>query len=282
MPALTVCQVIAHDPANGGLVVLLTASAQLPGFPIKVGYDGPADALRVRQKPLPGIGTWGIVAFPRGDIRNGIWLRSYYPSLVDAIHYSNDPGGRDPFIDYESHFSGFWSLMDGYGNTAAQWPDGSYVTFGSGTTLPTIYRHTVTGQTQNRSEFTFAERVLNAPSTFSFNFQQASGTSVSLNSSGSVVVSGAPLSSFTILMGQATLNISNGGLVTLALPGTETFNITQGSGSPTDQLALVSKLVSWLANHTHSGVQTGSSDTGTPVQSITAATIESDIFEVSG
>ena len=74
-PWCALAQVTAQDPDNGALTVIFR-SGQLPGLPVKYGYQGPADALRISQPPLPGRGTWGLVAFPNGDIRNGIWICS--------------------------------------------------------------------------------------------------------------------------------------------------------------------------------------------------------------
>lgn len=288
MPLISKAQVFAHDPNGQALYVMLTSSIQVP-IKIQYGHAGPADALRISQKPMPGIGTWGVVSFPAGDIRNGIWIRSYYPSQIDAIHTTggNATDPTDPFIDYDAHFSGHWRLLDGYGNLAEQWPDGSYFVLGSGNALPTTYRHIVSsGQQQLGVPFTFAQRVPNPPAPLQWLYQQATsgavgGTSFGLDRSGNVTVSGGPIATLTVKFGGATLTINASGQAELDLPGTETLNITQGGGSPTDFLALVSKLVTAFNSHVHTGVQSGGSNTGTPSSSWSSSTIDSTAIKIS-
>jgi hypothetical protein len=199
MPYLTDAQVVSHDPASGSMYVALTASMQVP-IKIKYGYDGPADALRINQQPMPGIGTWGLVAFAKGDIRNGCWLRSYLPSQVDAI--TGTGAATDPFIEYMSHFSGYWRLLDGEGNLSFQFPDGSWGIYAATSGLPATYRHIVEGQTQQTVELPFSGRVTSPPGPFQGFFQQAaSGTSFALDASGNVTISGAVNATLTLVFG---------------------------------------------------------------------------------
>lgn len=274
MPLLTKVQVYAHDPDSGSIYVIILSNAQSP-IRIQYGRHGPADALRIKQSPMPGIGSWGLAAFPAGDIRNGVWLCSYFPSQIDAIH---SPGlATDPFDEYDAHFSGYWRLLDGTGNLSFQFSDGSYGVFGSGSALPTVYRHIVSNQQRQKVPFTFAERVPNPPSRFQGFFQQANaGTSFSLDASGNITVSGAVSSSIKLILGGTTLTISSdaAGQVTLALPAAETFNITQGGSPATDFVALVSKLVAAFNAHTHPG-------TGTPTTPWSTSTVNSTIIEIS-
>jgi hypothetical protein len=241
-----------------------------------------ADAVRVKQKPLPQIGSWGVVIFPYGDIRNGIWLGAYLPSGLDAMTATQASGSAptDPFIDYESTFSGHWRLLDGLGNLAEQFADGSYIVAASGTTLPTAYRHTVdASNAQQRIPFTYAERVTAPPSPFNFFFKHATGTTIEVDTSGSVAVSG--VSALNIVIGGTTLSIGNTGTATIALAGGDKLNITQGGSSPSDFLTLVSKLIDKFNNHTHKLVQAGTANSGTPTTNLSASDISSTIIGIS-
>lgn len=276
MPLLSVGMVTAHAPNIHGVNVTMRTSGQALGWPVRVGLNNAADGLRISQRPLPGIGTWGIVAFPYGDERNGTWLCSILPSSIDAITTNNDK--LDPFLDYESHFSGYWSLLDGLGNMSMQWPDGSYFTVASGTALPTLYRHTVDGnQAQQKTPLTHAERVSNVPNPFVMQYVSAAGTSVVVDVSGSVTVSGATNATMDLTFNGAHINVDTSGNISLNTTGVINHELNGASAS--DALVLVSKLVTWLANHTHTDPQGGV--TGTPVQSITSGTIASTIAKTS-
>jgi hypothetical protein len=299
MPLLSVGIVTAHDPNGGGIVVNLRTSGQLLGFPIRMSYRNSADGLRIKQDPLPGLGSWALVAFPYGDHRNGIFLGSYLPSQVDAITTKGDK--FDPFLDYESTFSGHWSLLDGQGNQAIEYADGSYFTAASGLGLPTIYRHIVDqNQTQQRVAFTRADRIPNPPSPFYFQYQHASGTSFTVNPSGSVTVSGVAGASGLFEFGGTTVSIDasgntttngasgaafaanfNGASIKISSSGVITLNTDsivqiELNGAPAaDALALVSKLVSKFNAHTHPDPQGGT--TGTPTSPWSASDIQSSV-----
>lgn len=275
-------RVTAHNPPFGVQVVFQT-TGQNPSFPVQILRDS-AGALQTRQKPLPQLGSWGIVLFPRGDLRNGIWLGSYYASKLDALTLTGPSGAAptDPFIDYEAHYSGAWRLLDGLGNVAQQFADGSWMTFASGVGLPTTYRHTVSaGQEQQAIPFPFSERAPNAPGAFNFEFQHKSGTQVSVDSSGNVAVSGAAGATLTLRFRNISFTLGPSG-ATLDLPGSETFNITQGGASANDFLVLVSKLLTAFNGHQHSGVSTGLGVTGNPTVVLTANDLKSVVVDVSG
>ena len=250
-------RVTAHNPPFG-LQVVFKSTGQMLSFPVTMLRDY-ADGVRVRQKPLPQIGTWGVVIFPYGDLRNGIWLGAYYPSLVDALTTTQASGqaATDPFIDYEASFSGDWWVLDGLGNYAKQWADSSWFVAASGDTLPTLYRHTVdSGNQQQTIPYPYSDRVKTPPASgqpFIFKWKHASGTSIAVDVSGNV---------------------------TLDLSSTAKLNITQDGGSPTDFLTLVSKLVSVFNNHTHKNVQGGSGNSGTPTTSISASDLQSDLINI--
>lgn len=189
MPAIARGMVVAHLPSGDGMMCILVGQMNLPGFPVRIGHNGAADALRIDQDPMPGIGTWGIIAFPSGDERNGIWLCSVLPSKMSARNYNGT--AIDPFMKYQAHWSGFWSLMDGSGNTALQWPEGSWFSFSSGATLPTVYRTVVQNNQAKQIAYTMSDRVSGSPSPFQAAFHQAgSGLTATVDPSGSVVISG--------------------------------------------------------------------------------------------
>lgn len=278
MPLISVGIVTAHAPPLHAVNVTLRTSGQALGWPVRMLTHNSADGLRINQKPLPGIGTWGVIGFPHGDERNAVWMGSFHPSALDAITTQND--ALDPFIDYESHFSGFWKMLDGAGNFSMQFPDGSAMIVGAGTDLPELFRHTVDASgAQVQIPFTHAERVPNKPTPFNFQLTTAKGTVFGVDPDGNVTVTGATGAGCTLSFGGASLNISSTGVVTL---NTESvFNIELAGAGATDALALVSKLVTWLAAHTHGGVTPGSGASGQPVQPITAATIQSVVAKIS-
>lgn len=253
MPTISVGMVTAHAPAIHGVNVTMRTSGQALGWPVRIGLNNSADGLRISQRPLPGIGTWGLIAFPYGDERNAIWLCSIHPSSIDAITTNGDE--LDPFLDYEAHFSGYWSMLDGLGNYAAQWPDGSHLTIASGVGLPATFRHTVDAQqAQQRVAFTHAERVPSPPTPFTLQYVSAAGTSVQVDASGSVTVSGAAGATATLefnggiiqLDAGGNINLTATGSVNITAPVTETSgNLSAGNGitasftTPTGQTVMI-------------------------------------------
>lgn len=280
---VVMARVTAHNPP-WGLQVAFKSTGQGPTVPVTVLHDQ-ADALRVRQRPLPVPGSWGLVAFPYGDVRNGVWLGAVYPSLIDALTTTDASGaaanGTDPYIDYMSHFSGYWFMRDGMGNAAEQYPDGSYMLAASGTTLPTVYRHIVEDNKQKQVALAQSDRIPSPPNPFNYLFHHQTGTEVSVDVSGNVVVSGSSVSgaTLTLLFGGTSLSIDASGQVTLALPGSEMFNITQDGGSPSDALLLVSKFITAFNAHTHPDPQGGT--TSPPSTPLAPSDVESTIIGIS-
>jgi len=313
IPLLTVGQVVALDPEQRLLTIVLRTSFQSFGVPVKMGHSV-FDALRVSQRPMPGRGTWGLIAFPYGDDRNGIWLCAMPPSFIDAVTTttSGAPAPTDPFIDYESHFSGWWRLLDGTGNEAIEWSDGTSLVIGSGTSLPTVYRHTVdSGQNRQKIPFLPADRIPTPPSAYNITLATKSGITFSVSASGAVTVSGATANPFTIAINGTTFVIGPSGALTVTgAPGqTSTFafggstveqdafgnvDITLGSGGKIvvngggDALALVSKLMATLNalsiafdTHTHGGVTAGDAITAPPSTSWSPSAFSSADFNVN-
>lgn len=249
-------QVIAQNPVNDSLTVLLH-SAQLTGFEVSMLYHGAADGLRLNKKPLPSRGTWGLVVFPNGDSRNGMWLGAYHPNLQTSV----PADASDPFMDYESHQSGHYQLLDQFGNYLRSYADGSTETVNaSGGAVPTTYRYIVDGnQQQQRVAFPYSQRVANPPAPFARSYVQATSGS----------------------NGGHTQTVDASGNYDLGFLASRFLNITQGGAAATDFLGLVSKLVSAFNSHVHTGVTTGNSNTGTPASPWTSTTIKSTIINIS-
>jgi hypothetical protein len=205
MPLLTVGHVLNHAPDGHGVQVMLK-SGESPMLPVLVGTHGPNDGLRVNQMELPGRGTWGLIAFPHGDARNGIWICSYNTNALDAF----SSGPSDTAMRYRSHFSGHWDMLDNAGNAAEVWPDGSSMVVGNGGAVPTAYRHTVdaTGARQ-RTVLTHAQRVAAPPAPMPRVFTHASGATASID----------PTGLWTITTTGFTLTIAPGGTTTLVQSG---------------------------------------------------------------
>jgi len=247
VPFLTKAQVISQSPPNA--VFIMFMSGQMPSYPVQVLIHGPADPLRVNQVSLPAPGTWGMVAFHAGDVRNGVWLGSYYGQNNQAFSDTTDAN-----YEYNSHYSGFYTTLDKTGNKVISFPDGTNIVIGDGiTTPPAMYRQTVNpAQEQEAVPFTDAQRVINKPSPFTLTVNHPTGASLQITPSGAINV-----------------NAATG----------ETVNFSQGGANVTDALVLVSKMVSEFNNHVHPDPQGG--DTGPPATQLTAANIESTVTKTS-
>lgn len=239
-PWPVVAVVMSHDAANDAMVVAFP-SLQMPGTSVRRLYDGSADSLRISKKPLPTRGTHGLVIFPMGDLRNPVWLGAIQQNLSDAI----PSDANDPFMHYDSHFSGHWSLLDQFGNHATQFADGTSLTVNaSGGALPTTYRNIVDqNQERQRVAFPFSQRVPSPPQPFTLSISQATsgslgGATVTIDASGNV-----------------NITPSAGGNVVITGNLHVTQNVIAGYGGG-DSVT--------LQNHLHSGVTTGSSNTQKP------------------
>jgi hypothetical protein len=224
VPFLSRGMVLSHDPDNDGIVVMLQ-SGQMPVYTVKRIYHGLVDAYRINKPPLPTRGSWGLIAFPGGDVRNATWLGSYQPHKIDAITSEQD----DPFADYQAHFSGHWSHLHGVsGYLATQFADGSFFVAGSGISLPTMHRHVVGDQQKReRIEYPFSDRAPNPQKTFSYSFNQ-SGTNftATLDPSGNLNVLFDQGKSLTFQQSgtSATIVIDGSGNITVNAAQTITYN----------------------------------------------------------
>lgn len=267
-PPIAIGNVVAQD-AKGGGVICMIRSAQLAGgsaATVKMGYDY-ADGVRISQKPLPNRGTWGLIAFPTGDFRNGIWICSILANQIDAIG-----SDTDTTLDYTSHWSGFWRWLSLDGTLAMQWPDGSSLVVGSGTSLPIPTRHTVNAsQVQQTIPYTMTDRVSDPPNPFQLNYQMANGTSVLIDAKGDITISGP-----------ANVTINASGSITLN--ASANVILQQAGATAGDAIALISKLVAAFNAHVHGGVTSGGSDTSAPTVAWTDGldgTVSSTLVEIS-
>jgi phage baseplate assembly protein gpV len=243
-PLISNARVIAVDVPQRRLTVTLP-STQVAS--VRMGYHGPADGLRVKHDAMPGRGTEGIVVFPAGDNRNGIWICSIYAQQMDALTTSTDQ-----FMEYNSHWSGHFHLLDGEGNFTESFADGSFLQVGSGTTVPATYRNVVNAQQQRTAvQLTAAQRVSNPPTPFNITLQHATGTVVSIDPSGNPSITGAAGTAITFTFGSTKMVIdANGVHITGELDATGNVTAGMGTGDQVD-----------MQNHDHQvvGVEGGDS-----------------------
>lgn len=187
---------ISHDPPNR--LVVDIPSAQVLGLGVRMLIHGPADGVRVNHAALPGRGTWGIVVFPYGDPRNGLWIGSFYPSQQTA-YTSID----DPFLEYNSHFSGAYETLDQTGQWTKSFPDGTFIQVSgvsASVAKPAMHRQTVDPQqNQKLTPFTDGQRVPNKPAPRTLTIHHATGASVVIDDQGNVIVSSAQGKNVTVV-----------------------------------------------------------------------------------
>lgn len=261
--------VVLSADTDKHLVTVAVPSAQIVGLRCRTLHHGYADGKRVSQRPLPKPGTGGLIAFPYGDSRNGVWLGSLYLGDVDALHTG------DADADYEAHWSGFWRLMQADGSDYRSYPDGTTISIAENPTPPAINRQEVDG-TQTRVPVPYGPRVGTAPAPRPIIVDHASGTVVSIAANGATSVALAQNQPLTMTFGGATLTLTGNGAVTLDLGSGAIFNIAAGGGSGSDFLVKVTELVAWLISHTHKD-----SGAGTPNQPLTAAMVATNLVSVA-
>lgn len=238
MPLLSQAWVTGRDASKRTLYVRLS-STQGTGIPVGIGYHGPADDLRVDQKPLPRIGTMGLVAFPYGDARNGIWIQSIYGAGNAATMPNGD--GR-----LRTEWTGEVEYMSDSGDYYHRFPDGSYFTLGTDTSVPDITRRIV-NSSQTYEDVTAPDSVRRSgtvdPKPFQF-----------VHSSG-----------VTVLVADDS--------VTVTLKDGSKFVV--GSDGTPDGLVLVSKFVEIFNSHTHPSAG------AVPTEQISSSDVESTIIGVT-
>ncbi len=277
-PTISTAQVIDVDAARGYVYISLP-STQVVGLRARMLYHGPADGLRIKQSAMPTVGTMGVVVFPYGESRNGIWMGSILHTMLDAR-----TGDTDPYTEYESHWSGAFEHMDGFGNYHKYFPDGTYMSFAESTALPAVTRHTVdANQKQIQTAYAASERTASAVAARPVLLNHASGTQVSIDAAGDVNVTVAAGKTATIAANGGTFLMDASGNITLTGVAMITLNapaielngtITQGTGTSGTAASFIGPLTVTndvtagtvsVKNHVHSGVTTGSGDTAAPV-----------------
>jgi hypothetical protein len=299
-PVLTNARVLAVDVKNRRLTVDLPSRQVVV---VRMLIHGPADGVRVTHPAMPGRFTEGLVVFPAGDNRNGIWLGSIYSSQMDALTTDTDE-----FLEYSSHWSGAYEMLDGQGRWTKSFPDGTYIQVSDGTAKPPTYRHTVDAQqNQQLTPFTDQQRVPSPPSARHIFIKHASGTTQHTDPQGNLTVTGAEGATCTLAFGGATViidkdgNISasaasgqqvilnaNGGSVQIDQHGAinvnaaggQHLNVSAGGGGVQYTLVRTDLLVAAFNNHIHTNGNNGA-DTGTPVTKLGAGDVQSTMAIMS-
>lgn len=229
-PLLAKAVVIGQDPDNYQLIVsvLGRAGGQAPALRVGILTHGPRDGVRGTFPEMPMPGTWGIVAFPSADGRNGHWMGSSEPAQIDA-----SPGApATTFPRYAAHYAGGWSYTGPDGTTAEALADGSYLL--SGTSLPAPTRHTIDGnQVRQRTAFSASQRNPNPPGPYPASFVHKSGASFSVTAAGAVTLSAAAGQAATISANGATITIGAAGQVTVTAASGEPLTLTASGASLT-------------------------------------------------
>jgi hypothetical protein len=223
-PTISDARVLAVDVQNRRLTVELP-SRQI--VVVRMLIHGPADGVRVNHPAMPGRFTDGLVLFPVNDNRNGFWIGSVYKSQTDALT-TND----DPFLEYNSHWSGAYEWMDGQGRWTKSFPDGTYIQVSDSTTKPTTYRHTVdTDQNQQLTQFTDSDRVPKPPSPRHLFIKHASGTTQDTDPKGNLTVTGAKGATCTLTFGGATVVIDQDGNIVATAAAGHKVELTANGGT---------------------------------------------------
>lgn len=263
VPWLAEAVVTAQDSDNYAVFVSLSSGfgGQIPTLSVRVGTQGPRDTVRGHFPELPLPGTAGIVAFTRGDLRNGIWLCSVSTQLTDAIAQSPGSGS----IAYAAHYGGGWSQRSIDGSITETLPDGTILQIGP--TLPAPTRHVLgANQERVRSPFPAAQRVPQPPGAFPLSISHPTGASAVLTASGGWLVHAASGQAVSLTANGATVSLDASGNVTITAVASLTVlaadalfsgNIT-ASGHITGASGVI------LDAHLHSAAG-GSGDSGPPV-----------------
>lgn len=205
---LSIARVSGYDPANHAVYVTLPSMQQLSES-AKVLINGPADATRIEQTPLPVIGTWGLIAFPFGDVRSIIWIGSFYQSLVNAVNSDNTPESGQ--MRYMSHASGAYSVLDYDGNYYYYSPDGTQLILNAGGDAPVTRRHNV-DEHINQNEIVIGNSFRNPqpPSPFTASIVHPSGAAITIQSNGDIVIQQANGTTTTTLDQSGNIDIEGG------------------------------------------------------------------------
>lgn len=270
-PLISNARVLAVDVPNRRLTVELPSRQVVT---VRMLHHGPADGVRVNHPAMPGRYTDGLVVFPVGDNRNGFWIGSIFMSQMDALT-TND----DQFLEYNSHWSGAYELLDGEGRWTKSLPDGTYIQISDTTAKPATYRHTVDeNQNQQLTLFPDSERVPNPPGPRHLYVHHASGTTVDIDPSGDVIVNGASGATCTLSFNNGTVVIDKNGAVDVNAAAGQHLNVSAGNAATQYTLVRTDLFVAAFNAHVH---KDGANTTTPPVVQLTAANVESTMTNVS-
>lgn len=209
LPQISIAKVINYDPDRHGVYIEFPSGQQLAES-AKVLINGPADQSRIEQVPLPVIGTWGLVAFPQGDIESAVWLGSFYMSPINAVTTSNPSNPADSQTKYMSHASGAYQILDYAGNFTYWSPDGTLVNINVDNKEPITYQHGMDPETGGQTLVEVGHdyrRPFGSPP-FYVSITQTNGNSIVMAPNGTVTITGGNPQ-------QATVTITNQGIITL-------------------------------------------------------------------
>ena len=227
-PLITKAVVLAQEPDNYRLTVSAIGQlgGQSPALSVAVLTHGPRDGVRGDFPELPMPGTWGLVAFPSSDGRNGHWIGSAEPALNDA-----NPGAPATVSPrYRAHYAGGWHWTGPDGTTVERLADGSYLL--SGASLPVPTRHTVDGgQNRQRTPFTDAERNPSPPGPYPLQAVHATGSAIGFDASGNVTASAASGKTVTASANGASIVIGAAGQVTVTTASGQALTLSCNGAS---------------------------------------------------
>lgn len=230
MDGMEMATVTAQDPNSFGVFVSLDRlGGQGPTLPVQVGTPGPRDGTVFKGKAgLPTAGTRGLVSFPRGDARNGVWICAVGAGLVDASSFAPGLGG----LGYDAHYGGGWSWLGPDGTMTESTPDGSLLRLGPTVAAPT--RHVLTGnQAQQTVAFAEGQRVATPPGDpFPLSVTLASGIQVVGTPQGALTVTAAAGQVLTLVCGQVTVTMSGAAGTAIVAAGGTSVEV-DGSGQVT-------------------------------------------------
>lgn len=210
IPHISRAMVYSHDTRLWGVRVMLL-SGQIPPFTFQVVRPGYSDGYRIKQTPLPVIGTWGVVALVNGDSRAGYWIGSVDTNYITAVQ---DIG--DSSVDFYSHISGYVSYLDKTGTHYTQFSDGTYVLNSSSVTPPSLTRNVVNAdQSVSVATLNLSDRIQTVPSPRYCTLSHATGTEIQINPSGGVSVDVASGGTLTGTCGGTSLEIDSSGNTTV-------------------------------------------------------------------
>lgn len=220
-PQFSEAMVLSADPKSHGVRVVL-ASGQSPAWPVRVLHKGSADGMTVSHHALPRPGSWGLVAFPGGDNRSGVWLGALNLCGVDA--YSTE---TDANLALDSHWSGNFEQTTGDGEWTHSFSDGSFIQVASSTTKPVLNRHVVdAAQNRNLVPFPDSQRIANPPSARYFTITHASGATITIDPTGDVSITAAGSNESAVTMTAAgTITVNAASAVDLGAFGAAVYRL---------------------------------------------------------